>query len=466
MKGNQTKNKNLIEGIIIYAIGSFGTKILSFLIVPLYTYYISMEDIGVYDLLNTTVNLLAPIITLQISDAAFRWMIRGEDSEYKYIKSTIQVFTLNSIIATLLIVIIEKKISFPYSKEFIFLLVTSMALTTIQKLLRGLKNQRLYVISSVLYTVIFLILNVLQICVLKQGIYSLFTSAIIANIVSLAIAFILEKRLRINFFTRLDGKTIHSMLKFSIPLIPNQLNWWVMNSSDRYIIKFFLGTAANGLYAISYKFPSMLQLLLGFFNTSWQDVSVADKDICSGKYYTKIFKQLYRFSFSLLWLLIPITKIFIQIVMSSDYKNSANYISFLYIGTVFQSFSSFYGVGYLRDKNTKQASLTSIYGALINAVVNIIFIKFIGLHAASVSTFFGFLIMWLMREKQNREKLDITIDKYEFVTFFVLTLIVCMIACFSNFYVDIIMGIIGSVCFIIVNKSVVIQLTHRILKKQ
>ena len=67
MTEDEKRNKNLLEGICIYGIGMFGTKILVFLIVPLYTYYISTEDMGVYDLLISTVNLLTPIVTLQIS---------------------------------------------------------------------------------------------------------------------------------------------------------------------------------------------------------------------------------------------------------------------------------------------------------------------------------------------------------------------------------------------------------------
>lgn len=458
MADNQNKNKSLIQGTIIYAIGSFGTKILSFLIVPLYTYYISTTDMGVYDLLNTTASLLAPIITLQISDAAFRWMVRERDTADKYIKATLQVLLGNSVIAAVLIYIIGQFFPFPYCMEFVLFLVTSRALATIQKLLRGLKNQWLFVISGMMYTVIFLSLNVVQICILKQGVRSLFTSAVLANSIAIGFIFVKEKRLWVKWFTRPDVGIIKKMFKFSIPLVPNQLNWWVMSSSDRYIITYFLGTAVNGVYSIAYKFPSMLQLLLGFFTTSWQDVSIADKDEDAGKYYTNVFKQLYSFSFSLLWMLIPITKIFIFLVMSLDYKNSANYISFLYLGTVFQSFSSFYGVGYLRDKNTKQASLTSIYGAVINAIVNIGLIHFIGLQAASVSTFLGFLIMWLMREKQNRTELGIELDKWNFIMYFVITFIICIVACFSNLYIDILVGAAGSIGFIIANQKIIKQL--------
>jgi len=135
MSEEKSKSRNLIEGMLIYAIGNFGSKILVFLIVPLYTYYISTEDMGNYDLVLTTVNLLTPIVTMQISDAAFRWMIRTDKGNEVYIRSTIQVLIINSLIAAGVIFIINSIHPILYCEFFVGVLITSRALATIQKLL-------------------------------------------------------------------------------------------------------------------------------------------------------------------------------------------------------------------------------------------------------------------------------------------------------------------------------------------
>ena len=448
---NNKKNIDLFKGMIIYAIGNFGTKILSFLIVPLYTYYITAEDMGTYDLLITTVNLLAPIITLQISDAAYSWMMREKEIEDICIKSTFQILAFNTIISTLVIVGVNQIYHIPYCIEFILVLASSNALAIAQKLLRGVKNQKLFATSGIMYTFIFLSLNVIQICIFKLGVRSLFISAIIANILTLVIILILEKRLRTSLINKIDLNLSKKMLSFSIPLIANQLSWWVINSSDRYIITFFLGKAANGIFSIAYKFPSILQIILNLFNTAWQDVSIVDDDVDQGKYYSGVFKQLYSISFTLLLPLIPITKIVINLIVEESYRSAANYISFLYLATIFQAFSSFYGVGYLKSKYTKQASLTSIYGAIINAVVNLVLIKFIGLQAAAISTFLGFFVMWLIREKQNKKALGININMGDFTKFFIPTLIFCIVVCFTSIYIDIILFIFGILIFVYCN---------------
>ena len=449
------KNAKLLNGMLIYAVGNFGTKIMSFLIVPLYTYYISTQDMGTYDLINSTMSMCFPILTLQISDAAYRWLIRGGGDEYK--KAAYQIIICNSIILIIIAGIVNLFYSIPFFTYIICSMFTNAVLDTMQKILRGIDNQKLFAISGVFYTFIFLLLNVIQICILRKGIVCLFTSMIIANICVIIFIILKEKKIRVNIFIWPDKCIISKMLKFSVPLVPNQLNWWVMSSSDRYLISFFLGVASNGIYSIAYKFPSLLQVIISLFNTSWQDISISETEKNS-TYYTILFRKLYKFSFSLVYFLIPLTQIYIILALNSDYKQAAKYISFLYLGTIFQGFSSFYGVGYLKEKNTKYASLTSIYGAVVNFVVNILMIKFIGLHAAAFSTFMGFLAMWLVREKQNRNSLQILINQKEFLAYLCIGIICAFVSLRSNLFIDCIWAVIGFTSFLFINKDFILWL--------
>lgn len=445
----------LLKGAAVYGIGTVGSKILSFLLVPVYTYYISAGDMGVYDLLRTTAGLLTPMITMQISDAAFRWMIRRPMEKERYIRAVLQVLILNCLGAVLLLAAAGRLAPIPWEGWFILTLVTTRILNTLQKLLRGLHNQRLYASSGILHTLVYLLSNILLICVLRKGIVSLFLSTATADLAAVLVILIREKRLRVSPVSRPDRALIRKMLAFSAPLVPNQLNWWIISSSDRYLIRIFLGAAANGIYAVSCKFPAMLQILLNLFNNSWQDLSVGEEGAEKGGYYSRVFRRLYRFSFSLLWPLIPATRLYITGAMAPAYHSAAEYAAFLYLGTVFQCFSSFYGVGYLRDKNTRQASLTSIYGAVINAGVNFALIRGLGLQAASISTFLGFAAMWAVRERQNREGLGITIHWGEFAVFTLITAVVCTASCFTGPAQDLWMLGSGGGAFLWVNRDLV-----------
>lgn len=446
------KSEKLIKGTGIYAIGTFGTKILSFLIVPLYTYYISTADMGIYDILISTVSLLAPIITLQISDAAYKWIISTEIKEKeKYIRATMQVLVINSSVAVALVLLINYIYQIPFCIYFCIILVFSQSLQTFQKMLRALQRQFLFALSGIIYTFVLLSLNVFQLCYLKKGVECLFQSTIIANAIALILIYVIERRFWINCFERPNFKLILEMYKYSCPLIPNYLNWWVMNSSDRYIVLWALGSSANGILAIAHKFPSMLQSVLQLFTNSWQDLSVADSDKEIGAFYTKVFRKFSRLSLSSLWILIPITKIIITFIMSISYKTACDFVAFYYLGTVFQGFSSFYGVGYLRSGKTKKAFSTSIYGAIINAAVNICLIHLIGLQAAAISTFVGFGVMWIIREKQNREDLQIRINWIEIATLTATSILLSIISIIYGTNINLILLSMGIIGFVLLN---------------
>ncbi|MCH5320246.1 MAG: oligosaccharide flippase family protein [Eubacterium sp.] len=461
----KAKSKALITGTFIYAIGNLGTKILSFIIVPLYTYYIDPSDMGDYDLVNTTVSLLTPLLTLQIMDAAYAWMMRKESKSPDYIVAVYKFLITTSILSSAIILAVNYFVTIKYCYYMIALLTLGRIFSALHKLLRGLRNQKLFTIFGILYTAIFLLLNLLQIVVLKQGVKALFQSAIISYSFCIVLLFICEKRLRqVNFKTK-SLSLQKEMLKFSIPLVPNQLNWWIMNSLDRYIIRFFLGSVSNGIYAIAYKFPSLLQLIFNIFYLSWQDAAIVDKDKNPGEFYTKVFKLYYKISFSFLVFLIPFTKIFILIAMNEAYHSAINYIGFLYLGTVFQAFSSFFGVGYLKNDKTSQAATTSIYGAIINAVVNLAFIKLIGLYAAAISTFIAFLVMFIVRVIQTRKTMPIKIEYFKFIVLFLISLATVIISIFTQIKYDIVLLVIGAVLFVIVNRNEILNIIKSLVNK-
>ncbi|WP_251490340.1 hypothetical protein [Otoolea muris] len=179
-----------------------------------------------------------------------------------------------------------------------------------------------------------------------------------------------------------------------------------------------------------------------------------------------MFQKLYRLLFMFLWVLIPATKIFVWLVMGKNYKIASDYIPFYYLGAVFQAFCSFYGVGYLRAKNTKGAFSSSIFGAVINAAINIGTIKLLGLHAAAVSTFISFLGMWMIREKQNRSELGITISWKEFWLLLETDLLICIFSILGNIWFNLIFLILGTISFLIVNRKDFITILNTFKKKR
>lgn len=463
-------NKALLTGTIVYAIGNLGTKILTFLIVPLYTYYISTSDMGEYDLLITGVGLLSPIISLRISEATYNWMIKQTASNEVCIKSTYNYLLKSCALSVVIVGIIGYFTHIWNLKLFLAILVLDPVLETTQKILRGLKNQKLFAASGIIYTGILVTLNFITVCVMKLGVTSLLVNTIISQLVSIALIFALEKRMRC-LTAAVEKRTLletqREMLKYSMPLVPSTLSWWVMSVSDRYVVRFFLGSSFNGIYAIATKFPSVLQTFFVLFNNAWTDMALANLHSKeeNSKYVSDLFEKMYMFSFSAIFCLIPITKVVTQVILSSDYKIGSIYIGFLYLGAIFQGFSTFASVGYLQSKKTARAATSSLAGAIVNLLVDFILIKSVGLFAAALSTYAGFLVMWLVRMYDIRKDWPIAVNIPKFTIMTLVATATATVTIWTTLEIDVLMTVLFGVLFIALNKNYIQVVIQKIKHK-
>lgn len=452
---NNKKNRALLIGTITYAIGSFGTKFLNFLIVPLYTYYILPADLGDYDLLVTTVSLLSPLLTMKISDAAYRWIIKEKENEVPYISATYKLLLRNCFLCAVLLFGINHFIPVWNCYYFIAILIGDRMLECLQKLLRGLKNQKLFAASGLFHTIVLVGLNFYKVCVLKEGVIALLQSSVISIYATIALVLLLEKRLRKVDFKPNYKQHQREMLRYSVPLVPSTLSWWVMSASDRYVIRWIIGSVANGIYSVAYKFPSVLQTIFTMFNNAWTDMALAElgKGEQSEEYTKTIFQQLYKVSFGMVFVLIPLTKLVMNVILSDSYKVASIYIGFLYLGTVFQGFSSFSSIGYLQGKQTGGAAKTSVYGAAVNLGIDLICIKFIGLFAAALSTFLGFFVMWITRMRDIKDVFPIKIDIKIFGTYLIAAIAMAIGVIWTNNIADLLLAAVAGLFFLFDNRN-------------
>lgn len=463
-------NKALLTGTIVYAIGNLGTKILTFLIVPLYTYYISTSDMGEYDLLITGVGLLTPIISLRISEATYNWMIKHTKSNEVCIKATYNYLLKSCALSVIVVGIIGHITRIWNLKLFLAILVLDPVQETTQKILRGLKNQKLFAASGIIYTGILVTLNFITVCVMKLGVTSLLVNTIISHVISIVLIFCLEKRMRC-LSAVVDKSelliTQKEMLKYSMPLVPSTLSWWVMSVSDRYVIRFFLGASYNGIYAIATKFPSVLQTFFVLFNNAWTDMALANihSKEESSKYVSDVFEKMYVFSFSMICCLIPLTKIVTQVILSADYKIGSVYIGFLYLGAIFQGYSTFASVGYLQNKKTARAATSSAAGAIVNLFIDLVLIKSVGLFAAAISTYAGFFVMWIVRMYDIRKDWLINVKKVKFIALTTLATLVATVTIWTSIKVDVVITIIFGILFLMLNKDYIILILKKLGKR-
>ncbi|MBL5982259.1 hypothetical protein NAAC61_09805 [Petrotoga sp. 8T1HF07.NaAc.6.1] len=406
--------KSLIKNSFLFAIGSIGSKAISFFMLPLYTRMLTTSDYGQLDVLQTTISLLIPLITFQAVEAVFRYSVdmRENKSASSVLMNGILLCLFGMLISLLLFPVFTRIEPFSsYLLFFYLILFFSMLNGVLKQFVRGLGKIKAFVASDLAYTASFVTFNIIFLVYLKMGLRGYFLSMVLAHLINTFILLVFGNVFKYLNFKSFSKSFMKSMLAYSVPLIPNSIMWWIIGVSDRYMLTYFLGFDAVGLYAVSHKFPSLLALLNGIFLRAWQLSAMQEY----GKegyedFYKNIFGVLSLLLFLVTGLILLILKPLMSVFVADTFYESWKYIPFLLIGNVFQAFSSFFETNYTASKKTKGAFTTSVYGAIVNVGINLLLIPIWGIQAAAFSTMLAYLTMWLLRIFDTKKFVKIKID--------------------------------------------------------
>ena len=159
------------------------------------------------------------------------------------------------------------------------------------------------------------------------------------------------------------------------------------------------------------------------------------------------------------------TKIATQVILSSDYKVGSVYIGFLYLGAIFQGYSTFASVGYLQNKKTARAATSSAAGAIVNLFIDLVLIKSVGLFAAAISTYAGFFVMRIVRMYDIRKDWPINVKKVKFIALTTLATLVATVTIWTSVKVDVVITIIFGILFLMLNKDYIILIMKKLGKR-
>ena len=219
-------------------------------------------------------------------------------------------------------------------------------------------------------------------------------------------------------FAKINRKTIKEILKYSLPMIPNALSWWIVNVSDRTIISCFLGTAFNGIYTVSCKFSNILNSVFSIFSMSWQETATLHiNDTDKDQFFTKMINSLFMLFSSMAIIILAILPIFYNILIGDEYLSSYNYIPILLYANSWNVLIGLIGGIYVAKKKTKEIANTTIISAILNIIINLGMIKFIGLYAACISTLLAYFIMGIYRYIDCKKYVNIKLNVKDIIIF-------------------------------------------------
>lgn len=427
------QEKELIKNTFIIAFGKFSTQIVSFLLVGLYTAKLTTQEYGNYDLIITIITFITPFITLTLEESMFRFLIdaKSQREERSIISQTVFTILTTLSIACLIIFLILQIIPIKLTNLFIPYVIAVVLMALMNALVRGLGKIKLYSLSNFILSVLTIALNVALILGTSLKVDGLLLSVIIANLV---MVIFLAVRLHLKNYISpklVNKKLMMDMLSYSIPLIPHSLSWTIINLSDRLIVTYFLGAGSNGIYAISNKFPTIINTVYNYFAIAWKESAAkALHNDESNKYYNKIYVSLRDLVYSATIVVIAVVPFIFSILINSSYAEAYLYIPILVFSVYFSNMASFYGGIFSAYKQTRIIGSTTVISAIINLVINFAFISIFGIYAAAFSTLISSVFLYAYRKKKIYKIVDLKHSENMNIT--ILTTLVVFLAYYSG----------------------------------
>lgn len=403
------KYKKLLSNTAAMTVGQFSSKILSFLLIPLYTSILSTEEYGIYDIIVTTVTLLTPFLTLVISEAILRFAI-DNDYDNRYVLTIgVTLVVLGSGVLILLSPIFSFVGSIAKYRIWIVVFFFVMNLHTVLiQFLKGINKVTQYSIMGVISTMTTLSLNIYFLVIRNYGIVGYLLAATMSHLL-VSLIIIIHNKLWTYVVNPLSipRNVYKDMLRFSVPMIPNSISWWVSDSSDKYVILWFLSSAEVGLYSIAYKIPTLLTMVMSLFVSAFQ-ISIFDefKKEDGSNFFKTVYTSVMMALLVAASMLIFASKYLAVVLYKNSFYSAWMVGCILIFAFVFNSLSSLIGTIYTATKKTSVLFYSTLAAACVNIVLNIILIPGYGLYGAAFATLVSYVCVWLIRALLAKKQME------------------------------------------------------------
>ena len=411
MENKSSRGTYLLKNTAIFFIGNLATKFISFFLVPLYTNVLNTAEYGTVDLVTTISTVLAPIIILNIGEGVMRFALDKDADHDKIMSIGLTVFAF-SLIAGLAIVPISsvfKTIS-EYSWYIYFYTVTLAGSQLFLCYLRGKEKLFFYTLGNIVHTLGVALFNILFLLVFHWGIKGYFLAYILANAVTILFAASAGKVYQVLSHYNYDSHLAKLMYRYSVVFIPYNFMWWITHSSDRIMVTAMIGASANGIYAISYKIPTLIQSFTTVFNQAWGYSAIRENDSSDrDEYFNTVFQGFVGGSSIFGIGLLAIMKPFLKIYVEESYYEAWKYTPYLIVGYVFLTAATFLSTAYNVNKDSKGFLFSSTCGAIINIVLNYLLIPVMGVSGAAAATCVSYIgvFIYIAVDTRRYQKLDI-----------------------------------------------------------
>lgn len=411
------KYKNLLKDTVIFGIGGIGSKLILFLLVPLYTNYLSTEEYGIADLIFTISQFIIPFASLVVFDAVVRFALSKNEKKEDVLLSSLVVWGIGSLVTILATPLVGLYAPIAKWKWYLCIYVIINIFMNIElNYIKAKEQNKLYATISIVQTLAMALSNILFIVIIPLGIDGYVFANIIGNLVAAVGIFIFGKVFRDIQNAKFSSILLKRMLSYSAPLVLNSVSWWAIHSANKIIVELFLGASILGIYTVATKIPSLINVMISIFQQSWGISSVKEIESSNDStFYSNIFNTFSFLAFSMSIGLTLIIKPLMSIYVGEAFAEAWKYIPILLASAVFSAVSTYFASIYGALKKSINNMITTLVSAIANVIVSILLVNYIGLWGAIIGTFVAYFILGIARMVDATRFIKMKIDVGRFI---------------------------------------------------
>lgn len=400
------KIKETLKHSAIYGLGNVATKLVGFVLLPLYTAHLTVEDYGILSIFEITIAVLSQILPMGQPQSYMRFYSLEEyENKQNELLYTNFIILLGISVTFLVIAYVLSPVItnyFKYTVEFsilfkiaFFVVALRILSNLISNFLRTKERSVLYAVSNTTKLIITLVGNIYFVAVAQIGVRGILYSTLIGEIVYFIVLFpALLREMKPQF----DVLIAKESFKFGFPLIFTTLSGLLLNMGDRYVLKYLVNYQEVGLYNLGYKIAGVLNMLLiqafqmGMLPIAYKMYGQkGDK-----RFYSKL--QTY-FVFVLAWAglaLALFSKELLQILaLNKDYWAAYTVVPVIILGYILSGAKYNASMLLYLTKKTKYTAYLTFSAALLNIGLNFLFIPYWKMVGAAVATVLSFLYLYI-----------------------------------------------------------------------
>ncbi len=399
-------NKSLILNFSGYTVINLLNSLTPFIVLPILTHNLKVDDIGVIDLFTTSSIFLAPIIGLCFIQSITKLYFSFKDtSKYLSVLATSVIILGGSAFLLTLIVLYGTNLV-TINEEYKFLVLLLVFYVLMNLIVEGFLLLKRNEENLKRFAFIRLFKSFLEISItiaflylyddFRMRIYAMILSALLTTLI---VIYLVYKNPSIRF--SFDKNVFQKIFIYSSPLIFHTFFASILNYADRYFINDFMGTAELGRYSVAYQLCMIMSLLINSFNMAWTPYFM--KNMTNDRFRFSItVNKLFKYYTIILivcgiFLFLAIPYIY-RFYVGMDYLVDSSIYAALLAAYFFNGLYRF-KVSHLffREKTISVAKL-SMVTAMINLILNYICIKIWGIFGAAFSTLVSYFLLYLFLE--------------------------------------------------------------------